>query len=175
MSGCKGVISAPQEAPAVMLGALGAAVVAAGVAGGSGDALFMTMMALLAVVGVVTGLCFVVVAHFRIAGVFRFIPYTILAGFLSATGWVVCVAGLSAMTGIVPAWGTLLQFIEPVMLWKWGPGGRPHMSRISPDRADMRYRPRRPQPTGPMPSPRTGQCLMLAAAPGWWPKRCRAM
>jgi len=122
MSGYKGVISAPQEAPAVMLGALGATVAAAGVAGGRGDALFMTMIALLVVVGVVTGLCFVVVAYFRIAAVFRFIPYTILAGFLSATGWVVCVAGLSAMTGIAPEWGTALQFIEPVMLWKWGPG-----------------------------------------------------
>ena len=122
LSGFRGVISAPQEAPAVMLGALGATVAAAGVAGASGDALFMTMIALLIVVGVVTGLCFVVVAYLRIAGVFRFIPYTILAGFLSATGWVVCVAGLSAMTGIAPEWGTARQFIEPGMLWKWGPG-----------------------------------------------------
>ena len=77
---------------------------------------------MLIVVGVVTGLCFVVVAYFRIAAVFRFIPYTILAGFLSATGWVVCIAGLSAMTGMAPEWGTALQFIEPDMLWKWGPG-----------------------------------------------------
>lgn len=120
-SGYRGAVSCPQEIPAVVLATVGAAV-AAGMVGARPEALFMTMAALLIVTGVVTGLCFLAVGHLRLANLCRYVPYPVAGGFFAGTGWFLCLAALSAMSGLTPEWQTLPRLFEPSTLWKWGPG-----------------------------------------------------
>ena len=120
-SSYQGMLAVPQEVPATVLGTLGGAVVG-GTIGAPGHAQFMTMAALLVLSGLLTGLLFLVVGHFRLSHLFRFIPYPVTGGFFAGTGWVLSLAALSVMTGVALDWQTLPRILEPDMVWKWGPG-----------------------------------------------------
>ena len=120
-SGYGGMLAVPQEVPATVLGALGAAVVA-GTVNGPDEAPFMTMAALLILSGLFTGLFFLAIGHLRLSNLFRFIPYPVAGGFFAGTGWVLSLAALSVMSGVTVDWQTLPRILEPAMVWKWGPG-----------------------------------------------------
>ena len=115
------MLAVPQEVPATVLGALGAAVVA-GTVNGPDEAPFMTMAALLILSGLFTGLFFLAIGHLRLSNLFRFIPYPVAGGFFAGTGWVLSLAALSVMSGVTVDWQTLPRILEPAMVWKWGPG-----------------------------------------------------
>ena len=112
MSGYKGALALPQVAPATVFAAI-STTVAAGMTHAPVPAPFMTIAALLMLSGVVTGLCFLAIGYFRLANLFRFIPYPVAGGFFAGTGWVVSLAALSVMTGVSPDWRTL-PVLRPV-------------------------------------------------------------
>ena len=115
-----GMLAVPQEVPATVLGTIGAVV--GGTVSAPGDVQFMTMAALLLLSGLLTGLLFLTVGHFRLSHLFRFIPYPVAGGFFAGSGWVLSLAALSVMSGVALDWHTLPQLFEPDMVWKWGPG-----------------------------------------------------
>ena len=115
-----GMLAVPQEVPATVLGTLGAVV--GGAVSAPGNVQFMTMAALLLLSGLLTGLLFLTVGHFRLSRLFRFIPYPVAGGFFAGTGWVLSLAALSVMSGVALDWQTLPRLFEPDMVWKWGPG-----------------------------------------------------
>ena len=116
-----GMLGMPHETPAVVLGALSGAVVA-GAANGPTLTAFLTMTALLVVSGLLTGVVFLAIGHFRLSNLFHFIPYPVAGGFFAGTGWVLILSSLSTMSGETPDWQGLRQFLEPATVWKWGPG-----------------------------------------------------
>ena len=116
-----GILACPQEVPATVLGTLGAAV-AAGTAGAPGQAAFMTMAAMLVASGLLTGAFFLAVGRFRLAGLFRFIPYPVAGGFFAGTGWVLSLAALSVMSGTALDWQSLPRLFDASVVWKWVPG-----------------------------------------------------
>ena len=116
-----GVLAYPQEVPATVLGTLAAAI-GAGTVNAPDEVRFMTMVAMLVVSGLTTGLFFLAVGHLRLSNLFRFIPYPVAGGFFAGTGWVLSVAAISVMCGEVLEWKTLPRILEPATLWKWGPG-----------------------------------------------------
>ena len=81
-SSYSGMLACPQEIPATVLGTFGAGIVASTV-NGHVETAFMTMVALLVLSGLLTGLFFLVVGHFRLANFFRFIPYPVAGGFFA--------------------------------------------------------------------------------------------
>ena len=115
-----GMLAVPQEVPATVLGTLG--VVVGGTVSAPGHVQFMTMAALLLLSGLLTGLLFLAVGHFRLSHLFRFIPYPVAGGFFAGTGWVLSLAALSVMSGMALDWQTLPRLFESDMVWKWGPG-----------------------------------------------------
>ena len=114
-----GMLAVPQEVPATVLGTIG--VVVGGTVSAPGDVQFMTMAALLLLSGLLTGLLFLTVGHFRLSHLFRFIPYPVAGGFFAGTGWVLSLAAVSVMSGVALDWQTLPRLFEPDMVWKWGP------------------------------------------------------
>ena len=120
-SGIRGVLSTPQDIPAVVL-AVAAATMSARLSGAGDEALRMTMVALLALAGTVTGACCLAIGHFRLADLFRFIPYTVMSGLFAGAGWALSLAALSVMSGVTPDWQGIPRFFAPEVLWKWGPG-----------------------------------------------------
>ena len=115
-----GMLAVPQEVPATVLGTLG--VVVGGTVSAPGHVQFMTMAALLLLSGLLTGLLFLTVGHFRLSHLFRFIPYPVAGGFFAGSGWVLSLAALSVMSGMALDWQTLPRIFESDMVWKWGPG-----------------------------------------------------
>ncbi|MCY4450650.1 MAG: SulP family inorganic anion transporter [Immundisolibacterales bacterium] len=116
-----GMLAVPQEVPATVIGTLGAAVVGS-TAGGPDASSFMTMAAMLVLSGLLTGVAFLAIGKFRLSYLFRFIPYPVAGGFFAGAGWVLSVAALSVMSGMVLDWQTLPRMFEPAAMSKWGPG-----------------------------------------------------
>jgi len=119
--GYRGVVSAPQDAPvAVVVSVVAAA--GATLAGVAGETLFMTLVVILILTTATAGACILLIGHIRTASVLRFVPYPVVGGYLAGAGWVLTLAALAIMSGIVPNWETLPRFLEPPTLWKWLPG-----------------------------------------------------
>ena len=120
-SSYRGLIAGPQDVPAALLGSVGVAV-AGSMSDVASQAAFMTMVALLILSSVVTGLVFLAIGHLRLAELFRLIPYPLMGGFLAGTGWIITLAAVSMMSGEAPAWQTLPRLFDTEVLWKWAPG-----------------------------------------------------
>ena len=86
-----------------------------------GEALFATAASALMVSAVATGLCCLMIGHFRLANLMRFIPYPVAAGFVSGIGGAVCLAAMSQM-GADLSWRAAPALLEPAVLWTWLPG-----------------------------------------------------
>ena len=114
-SGYRGALSAPPVSTTMTLPAIVTTIAA------SGPELFPTTVAALIAAGVGSGLCFLLVGHFRLANLMQFIPYPVACGFLAGTGAAVCFAALSLM-GLKPESTIISKLLEPALLWKWVPG-----------------------------------------------------
>ena len=86
-----------------------------------GDALFVTTASALIISAVATGVCCLMIGHFRLANLMRFIPYPVTGGFVAGIGGAVCLAAMSLM-GAKPDWRAIPALLEPPALWKWSPG-----------------------------------------------------
>ena len=98
-SGFKGAVSAPPVPTLIVLSVIGGSIAA------SGDALFATMVAIIILCALATGLATWLIGHFRLANFIRFIPYPVSSGFVAGTGGVVCLVALSLMGGETGAGG----------------------------------------------------------------------
>ena len=114
-SGFLGAISAPPVPTLIVLAVIGGTIAA------QGDALFATMVAVIVLCALVTGLCMLLIAHFRLANLIRFVPYPVSSGFVAGTGGVVCLVALSLM-GVEFERGALAGLLEPAVAANWGLG-----------------------------------------------------
>lgn len=96
-SSIKPTVAGVQEIPCVALGAVVGAT-AAGLSTNDGDLSF-TIMAALSLATLVTGLSMVLLGAFRQGELVRFIPYPVIGGFLTGTGWLMLLGGLSIVLG----------------------------------------------------------------------------
>lgn len=92
----RGVVCHPQDVPAVLL-ALGAAAIAGEMAARPPEQLFATVVALLVTAALTTGLSLYLAGRFRLGFIARFIPYSVIGGFLAATGLVLTLSSLGMM------------------------------------------------------------------------------
>ena len=120
-SSYRGFIASPHEIPAAVLGTVGASV-AASLAYAPANAAFMTMVALMMLSSLATGLLFLAMGHFRLADLFRVVPFPLMGGFFAGTGWVITLAAFSMMSGMTLDWQTLPRMLDAETLWKWAPG-----------------------------------------------------
>jgi SulP family sulfate permease len=107
--------SSVQDVPAVLVAAM-----LASVAASIGSELAVpTVLALLAVSTLVTGLTLFVLGSLQLGGLVRYVPYPVIGGFLAATGWLLVQGGFGAITGLSLSIGDvpmLLQF-DLIILW----------------------------------------------------------
>ena len=113
--GYRGAISGLSPALVLVMALIGSTMDA------GGDALFVTTAGALILSAMATGVCCLVIGHFRLANMVRFIPYPVAGGFVAGIGGAVCLAAMSMM-GAEPDWRTIPALLEPTTLWKWSPG-----------------------------------------------------
>jgi len=86
-----------------------------------GEALFVTAASALVISAVATGVCCLMIGHFNLANLVRFVPYPVAAGFVAGIGGSVCLAAMSLM-GANSEWRATATLLEPAVLWTWFPG-----------------------------------------------------
>ncbi len=111
----RGGIANHSVPPPIMLGAMGAAMTL------EGDALFMTMAAVVIVSALATAACCLLIGHLRIANLLRFVPYPVICGVIAGVGGGCAIASLSMM-GLRADWRVAASLLEPALLWNWAPG-----------------------------------------------------
>ena len=116
----KGTISVPHFAPAAALFGVGGGV-AASMTEAPQEAVFVTMVVIIALSALTTALLFGLVGWFRLANLSRFIPYPLMGGFLGGLGWFLIPSGVSIACGVALDWETLPDLLESDMAWRWGP------------------------------------------------------
>ena len=116
----KGTISVPHFAPAAALFGVGGGV-AASMTAAPEEAVFATMVVIIALSALTTALLFGLVGWFRLANLSRFMPYPLVGGFLGGLGWFLVLSGVSITCGITLNWETFPELLESDMVWRWGP------------------------------------------------------
>lgn len=117
----RGVLAGPHEIAAAAFATMSTAV-GASMVNAPGEATFMTMIALLILTSVITGLIFFGIGISRLSYMLRFIPYPVAAGCFAGFGWILCVAALSMMSSMSLEWHSLPRLFDANVVWKWVPG-----------------------------------------------------
>ncbi len=82
----------------------------------SPEVLFANIFTAIALSTVLTGISFLLLGHFKLGNLVRFIPYPVLGGFLAATGWLLFTGGIQVSTGVGLKIINLASFISQVDL-----------------------------------------------------------
>ena len=116
-----GMIGAPQDSPAAILG-LTAAAIAASMKGASAEAKFITVVVTVILTSIISGLFFVFIGGFKLSRFVRFIPYPVVGGFIAGTGLLLVQGALSVMLGATPSLANLNVLLKAEHLLLWIPG-----------------------------------------------------
>ena len=114
----RGLIGGLQDAPAVVI----AAMVAALAADVEPEALEATVFTFVVVVGVMLGLVLILVGRFRLTTSARSLPFTVVSGFMAGTGWLLGRAGVEVMVGRALDWRGALDLFTWDVAKFWLPG-----------------------------------------------------
>ncbi|MEH0071281.1 SulP family inorganic anion transporter [Pannonibacter sp. Pt2-lr] len=93
-----GNVALVQETSIAILSASMAGILA-GMQGQETDRQIATILAILGVSTLVTGVMFLLFGRLRLGTLVRFLPYPVIAGFLSGTGWLLIEGALVMVTG----------------------------------------------------------------------------
>ncbi|MCG3212234.1 MAG: hypothetical protein FOGNACKC_05882 [Anaerolineae bacterium] len=121
-SSYRGMISPNEDVPAAII-----AVIAAGIAGSMAtfatpEEMYLTVVAVIIVTSLLTGLVFLLQGYFKLGALFRFLPYPVAGGFLAGLGWVLVSGGLAAMADMSVGLGQLPALFQQDTLLRWLPG-----------------------------------------------------
>lgn len=118
----KSSISLSQDAPAAVLSTAGVAVVAALGLDVDENTRFMTMAAVMGMSAAVTSVVFLTIGHYKLANLFRFMPYPVVGGFLAGTGWLLLSGSIGVMCNVPLSFATIRQLAQPEIMAHWLPG-----------------------------------------------------
>jgi SulP family sulfate permease len=113
-----GMVGAPQDSPAAILGLTSAAIVVS-MKDASIEAKFITVVVTIILTSVISGLFFVFIGGFKLSRFVRFIPYPVVGGFIAGTGLLLIQGALGIMLGSAPSLTNLgiLFKVENLLLW----------------------------------------------------------
>jgi len=115
-------IAIPQDRVAPIF-AIMAAAVAATQAGSTPEQTLINVVLIIIVTTLVTGAFLLILGLTRAGGLMRFLPYSVVGGFLAGTGWLLIFGGLSVMTGIdLSSVAAVIQLATTDVLPYWLPG-----------------------------------------------------
>jgi SulP family sulfate permease len=120
-SSVPGMIGAPQDSPAAILGLTAAAIVA-GMKDAPLEAKFITVVVTTILTSIISGLFFVIIGGFKLSRFVRFIPYPVVGGFIAGTGLLLVQGAISVLLGVKPSLANLDILFKTENLLLWIPG-----------------------------------------------------
>ncbi|MCA9997334.1 MAG: SLC26A/SulP transporter family protein [Anaerolineales bacterium] len=122
-SSLPGTLSLNQDIPATIIAVIAAAIAQALSPQLQGMSLFVTVVAVIALSTITTGIVFFVIGHFSLGNLVRFLPYSVLGGFLAGTGWLLVLGSVGLMTDLpLNSWQQIAVLGQSDMLLRWLPG-----------------------------------------------------
>jgi SulP family sulfate permease len=119
-SSFKSMISLPEDALVAIFS--GAAAIIAAQSASKNENIFITIVMALLLTTILTAVLMLIVAKFRLANFFRYIPYPVIGGFLAGSGWLLVIGGLEVMLGSSLNLTNLGLLLAPDSLLLWLPG-----------------------------------------------------
>ena len=116
------VSAVPQDNPAVILALIAASMTSQLQVRGSPSEILPTVIALLGVASLATGIFFLVLGLSGLGKFVRFIPYPVIGGFLAGTGWLIVKGSMGVMAGVSLRPDTLSALFQGELLVRWVPG-----------------------------------------------------
>jgi SulP family sulfate permease len=120
-SSVPGMVGGPQDSPSAIMGLTGLAI-AARMQGTAPEAKFITMVMVVILTSVFSGLLFLLIGGFRLSRLVRFIPYPVIGGFVAGTGLLLTEGALGVLLGRIPGLGSLGVLFQAENLLLWIPG-----------------------------------------------------
>lgn len=108
-----------QDAPAAIVAVMAAAVATMTL---GDEAQLATVVVVVGLTTLATGLFLLGLGVFRLAGLVRFLPYPVAGGFLAGTGWLLFVGGINTMSRVHFSLADLPALLAPSKLPYWLPG-----------------------------------------------------
>lgn len=115
-------IAHTQSTTAAILATIVAGIVASAPAAMPNDMLFYTVILLISLTSILTGLFFVILGVLHAGNLIRYIPYPVVGGFLAGSGWLLIQGSLNMMVDIQPSLDTLFILLDADILSRWFPG-----------------------------------------------------
>jgi SulP family sulfate permease len=120
-SSFSGTIATPQEAPAAILALIAVSISYSMPAASTPEEAFITVVAVIALTSILTGILFLVLGYFKLGELIRFLPYPVIGGFLAGTGWLLIIGAIAVTTDVLPNLATLPVLFQGDMLLHWLP------------------------------------------------------
>jgi SulP family sulfate permease len=115
----KGIIASIQDNPAVVLTVAMSSIAAVVTTEGE---LIATIIALILLSTLLTGVCLVLLGTFRLGGLVRYIPYPVIGGFLAGAGWLLVQGSIGTMSNYPLTLSNLGALFDPAQMLIWLPG-----------------------------------------------------
>ncbi|HSM27763.1 MAG TPA: SulP family inorganic anion transporter, partial [Thioalkalivibrio sp.] len=116
-------IAIPQDRTAPILAIMAAGIVSSAPGGADADWILLSVLAMIIGTTLVTGVFLLSLGLGRVGNMMRFIPYSVLGGFLAGTGWLLVVGALRVMTGLdLVSLDEVALLLDGQELGQWLPG-----------------------------------------------------
>ncbi len=119
LSTLKGTFMQSQEAPAMILGLMAAAVYGILPDAMAIEAKVSVIMACFAVATMLTGLVFLLLGAFRVGGLIRYFPFPVIGGVLAGLGLLITEGGFSVSAALPFEYAMIGNYFEPETLFRW--------------------------------------------------------
>jgi SulP family sulfate permease len=83
---------------------------------------FLTVVTAVIAASALTGLAFLVLGSFRLGNLVRYVPHSVIGGFLAGTGWLLFKGGIGVLTRRSLTLESIEVFARPGVVLKWLPG-----------------------------------------------------
>ncbi|MEH6606342.1 MAG: SulP family inorganic anion transporter [Pseudomonadales bacterium] len=122
LSSVKGVISLPQSNPTAITAAAVSSIVLMLPEDARPEEYMANIAAFMIIASLATGAVLWFLGRFRLSNIVRYIPYSVIGGFLVASGWLLLKASIFLMGGVAVSYATIptLFSIEVLLLWGGG-------------------------------------------------------
>jgi len=117
----KGMISSLQDTAIAILATLTASITA-GATILSPDQLLITIIAMIVLASIFSGLFFLIIGTLKLGRFVRYIPYPVIGGFLAGAGWLLATGSISMLTDIPVTIDSLPVIFSNDKLIQWIPG-----------------------------------------------------